>query len=1199
MQLCLAGYGLSDGPSVATLWGRTLERRSSRVQRRRVVALCVLASVVVAGCDWMQFRFGPSHPGASGDSAISSLAVPGLIAKWSGATGGAVESSPAVVKGTVYVGSNDQKLYAFDAKTGALQWAALLGGAVMSSPAVVGSTVYVGADDHRLYARKITDGSNLWSVAVDGSFGGLSSAPTVSGDVVYVSSVGKLYAFNLSDGSPRWSLAVPASGALSAPSIGDGRVYVASYADASVFAYDAGTGAPAWSTTAPGTRSSCPSSLSSPAVVGGIAYVALCPSTGTPKQSLFALRDDTGAILWSAGNAVNTTSPAVTSGVVYVGAAGDHTLEGHSASDGSLQWTATLGGAVVSSPAVVGGVVYVGSDDSNLYGFDATGKTNCNGTPKVCAPLWTETTGGPVPSSPAVVDGFVYVGSDDHQLHAYGFPPISFGKSVLGGTSSTKPTVARLGPDGRLYVAQFDGVIKAYTIARAGVNTYNVTNTETIGLVQQIPNHDDDGSLNTSVNTRLITGLLVTGSSTSPVIYAASSDPRVGGGGQGIITNLDTNSGVISRVSRNGTGGWQRLDLVRGLPRSEEQHATNTLVLDASTNTLYAAQGGNTNEGAPSHNFNFLPEYAYSAAILKINLTAIGNATYDLPTLTDENNPNLVRPFGGDFGKHQAKITTSSPVQIYAPGFRNPFAMVKTRAGKLYAIDNGPNAGWGDIPINAGTHGQCTNAVNEPGVHDNDSLHLVTNGYYGGHANPTRGNRANTFNTTNPQSPVPVADPIECDARFATNNGSIARLAAGTAGMAEYTTANLADQLDGNLIVAGFATHNVSRVPLTNAGTKAGTTDVLFSNAGTNPIDVVVEGESDPLPGVVFVPDFSDGTIYVFEPADFGGRTPPPCSGAYSTTLDEDHDGYTNADEIDNGTDPCSAADAPHDWNRNFISDRNDPDDDGDGLPDISDPFAIDPNNGLTTNVPTSYNWQNGATNNPCAPTPFPSGCPGGLLGLGFTGLMTNGQTNYANLYNPSNIIAGGAAGVLTVASVPAGDATGTTNTQQYAFQFGVNASPTSTGVFTAHTRIVGPFAGITPAGNDSMGLYIGTGDQDNYAKLVLTANGGSPGIQLVKEVGATPTPGPFASMTLPGPDAVDLYLTVDPAAATVTAAYRVTSNGTPGPITTLGSPQPIPTPWLNNTKRGLALGTIATSAGGSPFPATWSVLEATLGTPG
>ena len=204
---------------------------------------------------------------------------------------------------------------------------------------------------------------------------------------------------------------------------------------------------------------------------------------------------------------------------------------------------------------------------------------------------------------------------------------IAFGKSVLQGTSSISPTVARFGPDGRLYVAQFDGLIKAYTITRNGTNSYAVTNTETIDLIQQIPNHDDDGTLNPSVTTRMITGLLVVGSAASPVIYVSSSDPRIGGGAAGTQTNLDTNSGVISRLTHDASG-WQRQDVVRGLPRRESSHATNTLVLDQTTNTLYVAQGGNTNMGAPSHNFGLLPEYAYSGAILKVDLNAIGR--YDL-----------------------------------------------------------------------------------------------------------------------------------------------------------------------------------------------------------------------------------------------------------------------------------------------------------------------------------------------------------------------------------------------------------------------------------------------------------------------------------------------------------------------------------------------------------------------------------------
>ncbi len=222
---------------------------------------------------------------------------------------------------------------------------------------------------------------------------------------------------------------------------------------------------------------------------------------------------------------------------------------------GAPRWSATTGGHVESAPAVGNGVVYVGSDDGKLSAYDANGVTGCSGTPVVCTSVWSATTGGAVRSSPAVNGTSVYVGSDAGTLSAYGLPQIGFGKSALAGTSSTDPTAIRFGPDGRLYVAEFDGLIKAYTITRNGPDSYAVTATETISLVQQIPNHDDDGTLDPSVTTRLVTGLLVTGSASNPVLYVTSSDPRVGGGVGGTPTPLDTNSGVVSRLTRVG-GVW-------------------------------------------------------------------------------------------------------------------------------------------------------------------------------------------------------------------------------------------------------------------------------------------------------------------------------------------------------------------------------------------------------------------------------------------------------------------------------------------------------------------------------------------------------------------------------------------------------------------------------------------------------------------
>src|SRR5262249_3038987 len=147
------------------------------------------------------------------------------------------------------------------------------------------------------------------------------------------------------------------------------------------------------------------------------------------------------------------------------------------------------------------------------------------------------------------------------------------------------------------------------------------------------------------------------------------------------------------------------------------------------------------------------------------------------------------------------------------------------------------------------------------------------------------------------------------------------------------------------------------------------------------------------------------------------------------------------------------------DWDHDFVSDRRDLDDDNDGLPDVADPFPVDANNGLSTDVPIRYPFLSDTTGSPCAPTPVSSGCPGGLLGLGFTGLMTNGVDDYRTRFDPQQMTVGGAAGVLTVDSVPAGDALGAENSQQYAFQYGVRAPDD---VFTTHAQVLAPFAGTT-----------------------------------------------------------------------------------------------------------------------------------------
>jgi hypothetical protein len=779
--------------------------------------------------------------------------------------------------------------------------------------------------------------------------------------------------------------------------------------------------------------------------------------------------------------------------------------------------------------------------------------------------------------------------------------PVGFGVSGLG-VSLGNPTSLDFGPDGRLYVAQQSGEIKAFEITRTGANDYDVIDTEVISAIQDIPNHNDDGTYNAGVTNRQVTGITVEGAASAPVMYVTSSDPRIGAGGGHQDIGLDTNSGVISRLTKQPDGSWDHVMLVRGLPRSEENHSTNGVQLDAANNILYVAQGGHTNKGAPSDNFALTPEYALSAAVLSVDLGALDAMTekdaantavpylYDLPTLQGTS-----VPFGGDDGANMAKWTADSPVQVYAPGFRNTYDIALTSDGKLYATDNSANNGWGGVVVNEGPAGNCTNDQNEQDEYSVAGVYYIAEGggYYG-HPNPTRGNLNSSFGGAVESG---LHDPVECDYRDPAGSSESAAMATFETtpqGMTYYPASNFGGALQGNLLLSGWNDGSIIRVELTADGTDAASTEKIFDGFGSNPLDVTAQGDSDKFPGTVWAATYGSDEVTVFEPNDYDGAGGTQCTGADDATLDEDSDGYDNADEIAAGSDPCSAGSQPDDNDGDFISDLTDDDDDNDGLLDTADPFAIDANNGLTTTLPVDRQFVAGQ---------FAES----LLGLGFTGLMTNG-TDYADLYDPSLVKAGGATEKFSIDEVPFGDAYQGKNTQSYAFQFGVD---TPDEPFVVQTTLIAPFSDdMTPENYQSAGLQIGTGDQDNYIKLVASAQdaSGSPngGVEFVQEIGGNAT-----SSKLSEPDVfgngttIDLYLTVDPTTdptpsdgssdVTVSAEYAIDG----GSLVSFGDPFAAPASWFTNPDQGLAVGVISTANGASEtFSASWDQLTVTSANP-
>ena len=777
--------------------------------------------------------------------------------------------------------------------------------------------------------------------------------------------------------------------------------------------------------------------------------------------------------------------------------------------------------------------------------------------------------------------------------------PVGFGSSELdlsgvGVDSVDNPTSLQFGPDGRLYVAQQNGIIYAFEVERNGPNDYEATAVETITTIKQdVPNHNDDGAYNAQ-EIRQVTGITVDGTADQPVVYVSSSDWRIATGNTDPPSqSLDTNSGVVSKLTQTGSG-WDHTMLVRGLPRSEENHAPNGLALDEQNGVLYLAEGGHTNMGTPSNFFSNIPEYAYSGAVLSIDLSAVESMAekdaantdvpylYDLPTLAPDQTASD-GPFGGLDGDNMAVLEQDSPVQIHAPGFRNPYDVHLTEDGQLYSVDNGPNGGLGGPPTEL-----CTDESQNGGTTYDDNLHYISGeGYYAGHPNPVRANPDYV--------PGAVYDGYdgsgECEYLVPGQaDGALATFGASTNGLTEYTASNFGGAMEGDLLTASFD-GNVYRIQLNAQGDD--TTEEptpLLSSGGT--LDVTVQGDDGQLPGTVWSAERTDNAVQVFEPADYDGSGDTQCDSS-DPDGDGDGDGYTNGDEQAVGTDPCSAGSVPDDYDGDTIPDQLDDDDDNDGLSDSEDPFALDPDNGLSTQLPVELNFNPSET----FPNTIPS-ATGGTDGLGFTGLMVNGQDPYSELYDPNAVFAGGQAQLLSVSEVPGGDAYQDQNDQQYAFQFGADTSDV-TEPFTIHTTVAG--FPESPESAQSTGLFIGTGDQDNYLKLVVSATDGTGGVQLAKETG-----GSFESLAQPtnpgvtGSDqATDLYLTVYPGNDTVTASYSLDGGETtiPANVSTSGSETgsattTVPEGWLSNETQGLAIGVISTSNFASPFSATWEQLS-------
>ena len=686
------------------------------------------------------------------------------------------------------------------------------------------------------------------------------------------------------------------------------------------------------------------------------------------------------------------------------------------------------------------------------------------------------------------------------------------------------PTSIQFGPDGRLYVAEQNGTINAFTVEIQN-DEYVATANEELLLannaeaVKSIQNHNDDGSLSNQSN-RQVTGLIVTGTAENPVLYVSSSDPRIATFED---PNLDTNSGVVTQLTWNGTE-WEAVDIVRGLPRSEENHSVNGMELSADGTKLYLMVGGNTNNGAPSDFFAYTGEYALSGTVLEIDLEDIASRpvltdplggqdgtsrqyVYDLPTLDDPtitNNSDGIGedtsgideagPWGGNDGLNMAILPADAPMRIFADGLRNQYDIELTENGQFYTVDNGSNGTLGGNPLDANGNptdepgaGEATNTPNNGGTGDPEPLFLLEDGGYYGHPAPPRSNQDLPWTVYD--------DDGNPDATLTPNSvGNLANLVPDGVNIADGFLIDPSKFTDDpeRLAQSGI------RIERDSADSNALITLGSSSNGLVEYTDDVFEGA---LQGSLIVTQFN-GNITLLNLSDDATSIEPlidPTEG--NEVIDDDGifplaTGQSNPLDVTTGPDGTIwvAELGPDNINVFAPSGEVEPTDsdfDEDGIVNADDPFLRDESNGGSVLVLPGQDllWDFDADQD--GNLPGPDGYGGGL-----TGVMIDGDTDFEEFFQePStlpgqivkldnvkfNTAAGG--GTTVIESVSNGDPFQTPNNGEYLFHTGVTLASTvetfniKWSVFNPGTEFTGSFQQI--------GGYIGTGDQSNYLKIV------------------------------------------------------------------------------------------------------------------
>lgn len=322
---------------------------------------------------------------------------------WTYKTDGAVLSSPIIVDGVVYVGSEDKHLHAIDATTGKAKWTLKTETLIDASPIYDEGVVYIGTDGGVFLAVDAKTGKAKWRFETGGRIAGEAAVTTLDRPdggkdkvVVVGSHDGLLYCLHAADGSKRWTYET--GDYINCGIVIDDGTIVLGGCDTMMHLIDLETGEGVAEIELGGEVAGTPALRQGRAYIGHmqgevlavnladktiawrfsdrdfpfIASPALSGDTlliGSRGRRLYAVDRKTGEKLWDIRTRGGVEGAAViANGRAIFGSAGGR-LSIISLKDGSTIWQRDLGGAINVSPAVTDQLIVAASEDGSIYAF--------------------------------------------------------------------------------------------------------------------------------------------------------------------------------------------------------------------------------------------------------------------------------------------------------------------------------------------------------------------------------------------------------------------------------------------------------------------------------------------------------------------------------------------------------------------------------------------------------------------------------------------------------------------------------------------------------------------------------------------------------------------------------------------------------------------------------------------------------------